>query len=71
MHRHDHDRVIVALTDGVLKVTNNKGQTHLLTLEKNTAYYLSKDPINELHKDENMSQHPITVMVIEFKDRPF
>lgn len=67
MHRHDHDRVIVALSNGVLKVTNNKGKIHYLKLEKNKAYYLTKDPLHELHKDENMTKHPITVMVIELK----
>ncbi len=65
MHRHDHDRVIVALSNGLLKVTNNKGKVHYLKLEKNKAYYLKKDPLHELHQDENMTQHPITVMVIE------
>ena len=67
MHRHDYDRVIVALSNGVLKVTNNKGKTHELKLVKNKAYYLSKDPLHELHTDENMTKHPITVMVIELK----
>jgi hypothetical protein len=28
MHRHEHDRVLVALTDGELKITNNKGAIH-------------------------------------------
>lgn len=67
MHRHDYDRVIVALSDGLLKITNDKGETHYMKLVKNNAYYLSKDPVHELHKDENVSKHPITVMVIELK----
>lgn len=67
MHRHDYDRVIVALSNGLLKITNDKGKTHYLKLEKNKAYYLTKDPLHELHKDENMTKHPITVMVIELK----
>ena len=68
MHRHDYDRVIVALSNGLLKITNNKGRTHYLKLEKNKAYYLTKDPLHELHKDENMTKRPITVMVIELKN---
>ena len=67
MHRHDYDRVIVALSNGLLKITNDKGKTHYLKLEKNKAYYLTKDPLHELHQDENMTMHPITVMVIELK----
>lgn len=68
MHRHDYDRVIVALSNGLLKITNDKGKTHYLKLEKNKAYYLTKDPLHELHKDENMTKHPITVMVVELKN---
>lgn len=68
LHRHEHDRVVIALTDGRLKVTNNQGKTHYWTLEKNKAYYLSRDPINELHSDENMTNHVIKVMVVELKN---
>lgn len=67
MHRHEHDRIVVALSSGTLKVTNNKGASHNLVLEKNKAYFLPKDPIDELHQDENITEHPITVMVIELK----
>lgn len=67
MHRHEHDRVLVALTGGRLKITNNKGKVHYLNLEKDKVYYLSKDIPHELHTDENVSTHPIKVIVIEFK----
>ena len=67
IHRHDRDRVVVALTDGTLKVVNDKGDTHYLHLKKNKAYFLSKDTPNELHSDENISEHPIKVMVVELK----
>ncbi len=67
MHRHDCDRVIVALSNGVLKVTNHKGHVHYLRFKKNKAYYLKKDTLGELHQDENITNHPITVMVIELK----
>lgn len=67
-HRHDRDRVVVALTNGTLKVTNNLGQSHLLTLKKNHAYFLTKDVAGETHTDTNLSHHPVSVMVIELKD---
>lgn len=67
MHRHEHDRVLVALTDGILKITNDQGRVHYLKLEKDKAYYLSKDAPNELHTDENISSRPVIVMVIELK----
>ncbi|CAM2746319.1 Uncharacterised protein [Legionella steigerwaltii] len=67
MHRHEHDRVVVALDSGELKVVNNKGKEHFLKLEKDKAYYLKKDVPGELHTDENMGKHPIRVVVIELK----
>lgn len=65
MHRHEHDRVLVALTDGVLKVTNQAGESHDLVLKKDKAYYLPADKREERHNDENKSGKPIKVMVIE------
>jgi hypothetical protein len=67
MHRHDRNRVVVALTDGRFKITNNQGKVHYFTLEKNKAYYLAKDPANEFHNDENVTDHVIKVMVIELQ----
>ncbi len=68
MHRHEHNRVLVALTDGLLKITNNKGKVHYLKLQKDKAYYLTKDIPNELHNDVNVTKHPIKVMVIELNN---
>lgn len=68
MHRHEHDRVLVAFSDGLLKITNDKGKVHYLKLEKNKAYYLTKDIPNELHNDQNMLFHPIKVLVVELKN---
>lgn len=67
MHRHEHDRVVVALDDGVLKVMNDQGHAHYLKLKKGESYFLQKDTKNELHTDENMTKHPISVVVIELK----
>lgn len=68
MHRHEHDRVVIALTDGVIKIINNHGKTHIRTLKKDQAYYLPKDVPNEWHKDINMSKHEIKVVVVELND---
>ena len=68
-HRHDLDRVVVALTDGSLKVTNNKGKTHILQLKKDMAYFLPKDAPGELHTDENIGHQPLKVIVIELRNR--
>jgi hypothetical protein len=68
MHRHEHDRVVVALTNGLLKITNDKGKIHYLRLSKNHAYFLAKDIGDELHNDMSMTSSPIKVMVIELKN---
>jgi hypothetical protein len=66
-HHHDYDRVLVPYTDGVLKIVSDKGQSHLLTLVKGKAYYLTKDVGTEKHTDENMGTTPLEVVVIELK----
>lgn len=68
MHRHDKDRVLIALTDGVLKITNDKGKVHFLTLKKDNAYFMPKDAPQLMHNDENVSMHPIKVMLVQLND---
>jgi hypothetical protein len=68
VHRHDSDRVLIALDDGILKITNNKNETHLFEFSKNKAYFLEKDPPNEMHTDINIADHPVRFMVIELKN---
>lgn len=67
MHHHVHDRVVIALTDGALKVVSDKGNVHYLKLKKDHAYYLSKDSANEEHTDENMGHQAVEVIVVELK----
>lgn len=67
LHRHEFNRVLVAFDSGILKITNDKGKSHFLTLAKDHAYFLQKDIPGELHSDENISQSAIKVMVIEIK----
>lgn len=67
MHRHDSPRVLIPLTSGVLKVIEESGATHELVLEEGRSIWLDKDPEGQLHCDENISGHPIEVVVVEFK----
>lgn len=64
MHRHDNDRVLIALTDGVLKIKTDKGETKLMQLSKDKAYFLSAEPQGVLHTDENVGKQPIKVIVV-------
>lgn len=67
MHRHDTDRVLIALTDGELKITNNKGETHNLVLKKDKAYFLPKDVGDETHTDENITNHSIKCTIVSLE----
>jgi quercetin dioxygenase-like cupin family protein len=70
MHRHESGRVIVALTDGTLRIVNESGASRTVTWEKGNAYWLPADPPGEKHGDVNEGKEPIEVMVVELKPRP-
>ena len=65
MHRHEAGRVIVALTDGTLRVVKESGDSRTVTWEKGKAYWLPADPPGEKHGDLNEGKEPIEVMVVE------
>ena len=69
MHRHENGRVIVALTDGTLRIVKESGESKTVTWEKGKAYWLSADPPGEKHGDLNEGKEPIEVMVVELKPR--
>lgn len=69
MHRNDNKRIVIALTDTELKVVNDKGESHLLKWTKGSAHLLEADRQGELHADLNESDHPMEVMVIQFKNK--
>ena len=65
MHRHENGRVIVALTDGTLRIVKESGDSRTVTWEKGKAYWLAADPPGEKHGDLNEGTEPIEVMVVE------
>jgi quercetin dioxygenase-like cupin family protein len=67
MHRHESGRVIVALTDGTLRIVKESGESRTVTWEKGKAYWLPADPPAEKHGDVNEGKDPIEVMVVELK----
>ena len=68
LHRHDHGRALIALTDGPLDVVNAEGKT-LSTYDwkKGKAYWLAADPAGQTHADVNRLDRPIEVIVVELK----
>ena len=67
MHRHESGRVIVALTDGTLRIVKESGESRSVTWERGKAYWLPADPPGEKHGDLNEGKEPIEVMVVELK----
>jgi hypothetical protein len=68
LHRHDHGRALIALTDGPLDVTDKDGKTlSTYKWEKGKAYWLDADPPGETHADVNRLNRPVEVIVVELK----
>ena len=68
LHRHEHGRALVALTDGDLQVTDKNGKvldTHHLKARR--AMWLAKDPPGQMHADVNPGTSPIEVMVVQLQ----
>ena len=68
LHRHDHGRVIVALQGGTMKIEEQSGASETHVWETGKAYWLPANPPNTMHRDVNMGDHPIEVMVVEVQD---
>ena len=69
LHRHEHGRALVALTDGDLKVVNEAGETvDTYEWKAGKAYWLDKDPPEVVHGDLNEGPGTIEVIVVELKN---
>jgi len=69
LHRHEHGRVLVALTDGQLRVVDKTGKvldTYNLTAGK--ALWLGVDPPGQMHADVNPGTRPVEVIVVQLKN---
>jgi quercetin dioxygenase-like cupin family protein len=68
LHRHDHGRVIIALQGGTMKIEDQSGTSETHVWETGKAYWLPANPPDTMHRDINVSDHPIEVMVVEVED---
>ena len=68
LHRHEHGRVIIALQGGTMKIEEQTGASETQAWETGKAYWLPANPPNTMHRDINVSDRPIEVMVVEVKD---
>jgi hypothetical protein len=67
MHRHEHPRVIIALSGGTMKIVEQSGTSETHLWETGKAYWLPTSPPNTMHSDVNAGDKPIEVMVVELK----
>ena len=68
VHRHEHGRALIALTDGQLKVLDKDGKTvNTYNWDAGKAYWLDADPPGQTHADVNETSKPIEVIVVELK----
>jgi len=68
LHRHDHGRVIIALQGGTMKIEDQSGTSETHAWETGKAYWLPANPPHTMHRDINVGDHPIEVIVVEVED---
>ena len=67
MHRHEHPRVIIALSGGTMKIVESDGKSESHVWETGKAYWLPMNPPGTMHADVNAGDKPIEVMVVELE----
>jgi quercetin dioxygenase-like cupin family protein len=68
LHRHDHGRALVALTDGQLQVVDKAGKVlDTYDLKAGKAMWLGKDPPGQMHADVNPGSKPVEVIVVQLQ----
>lgn len=68
LHRHEHGRALIALTDGQLTVVDEDGKAlRTYDWKSGKAYWLDADPPGQMHADVNATPDPIEVIVVELK----
>jgi quercetin dioxygenase-like cupin family protein len=68
MHRHEHPRVIIALTGGIMKILDDSGQSETHDWQTGKAYWLPANAPGTQHQDVNVGDKPIEVMVVELQN---
>jgi hypothetical protein len=67
MHRHEHPRVIIALSGGTMNIVEDNGTSAAHVWETGKAYWLPANAPNTVHADVNQGGKPVEVMVVELK----
>lgn len=65
LHRHDHPRVIIALTSGTMTFFDPQGKSETQAWEAGHAYWSPAMAPGALHADVNAGKQPLEVIVVE------
>lgn len=68
LHRHEHPRVIVALSGGTMKLLEESGRSETHEWQAGHAYWLPANGPGTRHQDVNVGDKPIEVMVVELQN---
>ena len=67
LHRHEHPRIIIALTGGKMQIVEENGSGDMHDWQTGKAYWLPSNPPDTRHQDVNVGDKPIEVMVVELQ----
>jgi hypothetical protein len=67
-HRHEHPRVLVALSGGTMKILDETGRSEIREWQTGHAYWLPANAPGTRHQDVNVGDKPIDVMVVELQN---
>ena len=68
LHRHEHPRVIIALTGGAMKIVEDTGASETHDWQTGKAYWLPANAPGTHRQDVNVGEKPIEVMVVELQN---
>ncbi len=67
LHRHEHPRVIIALSGGKMQIVEDNGASEIHDWQTGKAYWLPTNAPGTRHQDVNVGDKPIEVMVVELQ----
>jgi quercetin dioxygenase-like cupin family protein len=67
LHRHDHPRVVIALTGGTMQLLNQNGTKEDHIWQAGKAYWLPAMPPGAMHRDVNPGTTPFEVVTVELE----
>jgi quercetin dioxygenase-like cupin family protein len=67
LHRDENPRIVIGLQGGTIKRIERDGSANEIHFPKGGAVFLEADPVGEIHRAVNISDHVVEVVVVELK----